>query len=172
MRASGARCRAAALPPPRNGTIPLQREVITHTHTHRAEGNLPRKRTPSHVIRTSYESRCGSERRVSGCSLRCMHERSQLSAPAAVCRHLSSVVVCCLEPAPSATISCECQSSILPRFGCVAAQKILFGGLRRGPRAGLQRGLQSGFKAATKRIQQGRRQRNLTKHAARENTKR
>jgi hypothetical protein len=34
MRASGARCRAAALPPPRNGTIPLPREVITHTHTH------------------------------------------------------------------------------------------------------------------------------------------
>jgi hypothetical protein len=31
MRASGARCRAAALPPPRNGTTPLQREVIgTH----------------------------------------------------------------------------------------------------------------------------------------------
>jgi hypothetical protein len=28
MRASGARCRAAALPSPRNGTIPLQREDL------------------------------------------------------------------------------------------------------------------------------------------------
>jgi hypothetical protein len=35
MRASGARCRAAALPPPaERDYIPLQREVITHTHTH------------------------------------------------------------------------------------------------------------------------------------------
>jgi hypothetical protein len=40
MRASGARCCAAALLPPRNGTIPLQREVITHTHTH----------TPMHTV--------------------------------------------------------------------------------------------------------------------------
>jgi hypothetical protein len=34
MLASGARYRAAALPPPRNGTISLQREAMTHTPTH------------------------------------------------------------------------------------------------------------------------------------------